>query len=174
MPSYQPPKKNTEYIFYTALVDAANRPDFKSSPTIASGDFKVSTDGGALANLSTIPAVTPSSSVMVKFTLSTSEMNGDNVTVVCVDAAGAEWDDLVINIQTAVRQIDDLTYLGVAIEGSTTLQQALTIMLAALAGKSSGGGTTAVAFRDVADGKNRISATVDVNGNRTSVTIDGS
>ncbi len=110
MPSYVLPKRAIEYIFYAALVDSANRPDFKDTPTIAAGDFQVSTDGSALTNLDTIPAVTPASSVMVKFTLSIAEMTGDNVTVVCIDAAGAEWDDLVINIQTAARQIDDLAY----------------------------------------------------------------
>ena len=110
MPSYVLPKRAIEYIFYVALVDSANRPDFKSSPTLAAGDFKVSKDGAALANLATLPTVTPASSVMVKITLSISEMTSDNVTVVCIDAAGAEWDDLVINIQTAARQIDDLSY----------------------------------------------------------------
>lgn len=90
------------------MASQATTNTFQSNPTIASGDFKVSTDGAALANLGTLPAVTPASSKMVKITLSTSEMNGDNVTVVCSDAAGAEWRDLVINIQTAAQQLDDL------------------------------------------------------------------
>jgi len=58
------------------------------------------------------------------------------------------------------------------VEGSMTLRQALRILLAASAGKSSGGGTSTVNYRDLADSKNRISATVDANGNRTSVTLD--
>jgi hypothetical protein len=110
MSGYFPPKINTEYIFYVSLVDSANRPYFKANPTIASGDFKLSTDGGSLTNLDTLPVVTPVSGVLVKFTLSTSEMNGNNATVVCIDEADAEWDDLVINIQTATRQIDDLAF----------------------------------------------------------------
>jgi len=60
------------------------------------------------------------------------------------------------------------------IEGSTTLRQALRLILATAAGKSSGGGTSVVTFRDMADSKNRISASVDANGNRTSVTRDAS
>lgn len=60
------------------------------------------------------------------------------------------------------------------LEGSLTLRQALRIMLAALAGKSAGGGTGTITYRDVADTKNRISATVDANRNRTAVTRDGS
>lgn len=108
MPSYIPPKKNTQFIFYVALQSQSNGNIMQSSPTIAAGDFKVSIDGGALANLATLPAVTPASSKMVKITLSTSEMNGDNITVVCSDASGAEWRDLVINIQTSAQQIDDI------------------------------------------------------------------
>lgn len=110
MATYFPPKINTQYIFYAALVSQANTKLMQVNPTIAAGDFKVSIDGGALANLGTLPAVTPSSSMMVKFTLSTSEMNGANITVVCSDAAGSEWCDAVFNIQTTARQIDDLAY----------------------------------------------------------------
>jgi hypothetical protein len=110
MATYQPPKKNIAYITYVSLVDQSNTKLMKSNPTIASGDFKVSIDGGALANLGTLPTVTPASGVMVKISLSTSEMNGDNITVVCSDAAGAEWCDLVMNLQTSARQVDDLAY----------------------------------------------------------------
>src|SRR5437870_1738921 len=104
MATYVPPKKNTQLIFYASLASQANTKLMQVNPTIAAGDFKVSTDGGSLANLGTLPVVTPASSAMVKFTLSTSEMNGDNVTVVCSDAAGAEWCDLTLNIQTTARQ----------------------------------------------------------------------
>lgn len=59
-------------------------------------------------------------------------------------------------------------------EGSITLKQAVNVMLAALAGKSNGSLTTTENFRDQADTKNRIAATIDASGNRTVVTIDGS
>ncbi|HEV8655646.1 MAG TPA: hypothetical protein VGR85_09065, partial [Candidatus Limnocylindria bacterium] len=66
--------------------------------------------GGASANITTLPTVTPASGVFVKVTLSATEMTADNVTVSFIDAAGAEWCDLLVNIQTAARQIDDLAY----------------------------------------------------------------
>lgn len=116
MATYVPPKKNVEYIFYIGLVSQANTKTLQSNPTIAAGDFKVSTDGGALANLGTLPAVTPASSKMVKVTLSAAEMNGDNITVVCSDASGAEWCDLIINFQTAANQVDDLAAALTAID----------------------------------------------------------
>ena len=59
------------------------------------------------------------------------------------------------------------------LEGSLTYEQAQRIMLAESAGKVSVSGTT-VTFRDQADTKDRITATVDANGQRTSVTVDGS
>ncbi len=59
------------------------------------------------------------------------------------------------------------------IESTLTFRQIVKIMLAALAGKSSGGGTATIVFRDVADTKPRITATADANGNRSAVTLDG-
>lgn len=109
MPTYVPPKKNTQFIFYGGLVSQADTKLLKSAPTIAAGDFKTALDGGTSANLGTLPTNTPGTQY-VKYTLSTTEMNGDNASVVCVDAAGAEWCDQFINIQTAARQIEDLSY----------------------------------------------------------------
>lgn len=93
---------------YIGLPSQANPNIFQSNPTLASGDFKVSTDGGSLGNPATLPTVTPASGKMVKVSLSSGEMNGDNITLVCSDASGAEWQDVIINIQTSAQQIDDI------------------------------------------------------------------
>lgn len=131
MATYVPAKRATEYITYIGLSSQSTPSTLQSNPTIAAGDFKVSKDGGALANLSTLPAVTPASSKMVKITLSSAEMTADNVTVICSDAAGAEWCDLLFTIQTSDNQIDDLptnaeltTALGTA-DDATLAQIAL-------------------------------------------------
>jgi hypothetical protein len=58
------------------------------------------------------------------------------------------------------------------IEGTLTVTQSLRLLLSALAGKLSGGGTTTLTFRDTADSKNRIVATVDSSGNRSGITTD--
>lgn len=110
MATYVPAKVSTQFVFFVSLVSQANTKLMQVNPTIAAGDFKVSIDGGALANLGTLPTVTPAAGSMVKITLSTTEMAGANATVVCSDAAGAEWCDLTINIPTAARQVDDLAY----------------------------------------------------------------
>ena len=66
--------------------------------------------------------------------------------------------------------VDDI--LDEVVENSKTLRQYLIIMKAALAGKSAGGGTSTNTFRDDADGKNVISAGVDSDGNRGSVSLN--
>lgn len=62
--------------------------------------------------------------------------------------------------------------LNAVIEPGFTLRSALRLMLAAMAGKVSGAGTTNVLIRDVNDTKNRLNATVDASGNRTAVVKD--
>jgi hypothetical protein len=57
------------------------------------------------------------------------------------------------------------------VETGLTLRQALRLVTAATAGKISGGGTATITIRNaVADGADRIVATVDTDGNRTAIT----
>jgi hypothetical protein len=98
---YNPPKKNEDFLFRVALEDFANPGSFKSNPTIAAGDFKVAVDATALANLTTLPSVSPASTVLVLVSLSASEMNGDVITIVGIDQTSPkEWADIVISIPT--------------------------------------------------------------------------
>lgn len=110
MASQYPPKKNTAYTFYVSLVSQANTKIFQANPTLASGDVKVAIDDGAPANLTTLPVVDADFTKRVKVAMSSAEMNGDNISVIFSDAAGAEWCDVTINLQTTARQIDDLAY----------------------------------------------------------------
>jgi hypothetical protein len=59
------------------------------------------------------------------------------------------------------------------IEAGMTAEEFLRIMLSVLAGKVSGAGSGTESFRDVADAKNRVVSTVDTEGNRTAVILDG-
>jgi len=58
-----------------------------------------------------------------------------------------------------------------AIEGYT-VREAYRLILATCVAKLAGAATTTVTIRDIADTKNRVSATVDASGNRTAVTLD--
>lgn len=57
-------------------------------------------------------------------------------------------------------------------EGTTTARQSVRLANSANGGKISGAATTNVLIRDVADTKNRVDATVDSNGNRSTVILD--
>ncbi|MEK6760107.1 MAG: hypothetical protein AABY51_10070 [Deltaproteobacteria bacterium] len=59
------------------------------------------------------------------------------------------------------------------VEGGLTARQLVRVMASALAGKASGGGTTTVTFTGVDGVTTRITATVDANGNRSAVTVNG-
>ena len=96
---YNPPVKNEEFICYVALRSRSTG-QFQVNPTIAAGDFKVKKDSGSPTNPGTLPAVDSASEIWVKVTLTATEMNADNVMIQAIDAAGAEWDDLVISIPT--------------------------------------------------------------------------
>ncbi len=85
------------------LTNRAARPSFKAAPTIAAGDFKISKDDGAFANLATLPSVLPAGGTSVKISLSATEMTANNIAIQCIDAAGAEWDDVFINIIPAAQ-----------------------------------------------------------------------
>lgn len=227
MPTYNTPKRGVAFKFYTGLVDQSNTKLLKANPTIASGDFQISKDGGAFANLTTLPSVNPAGSRAVMIDLSASEMAADNIVVQCVDASGAEWCEQMINLQTTASQLDDLAtasnlatvagYLDTeiaalisattasairaalglasadldtqlaalptaaenadaiwdeAVDGSTTARESMRLQNSALGGKATGMGTTTAVFRDLADTKARITATVDTDGNRSVVNRD--
>ncbi len=73
---------------------------FKVSPTLATGDFKIEKDGGAAANLATLPTVVPAGGSSLDVTFSAAELQAKQVTLRGVDAAGAEWDDVVVRVLT--------------------------------------------------------------------------
>ena len=97
MLSYAPPKRGEAFVFETALTSQATGTTFKSSPTLAAGDVKVRVDGGTLSNITTLPTA---SGKIVTDSLSAAEMTGDNISVIFSDAAGSEWCDQHIAIQT--------------------------------------------------------------------------
>lgn len=61
-----------------------------------------------------------------------------------------------------------------AVDGSLTARESVRLINSAAHGKASGLETTTAVYRDVADSKARITATVDEHGNRSAVTRDAS
>jgi len=90
------PVSGSNYTFTLSLFSQSTG-NVIQNPTIAAGDFNISTDGGALTPLSATPTVTPANSYIVEFNLTSEEVGTDHFTVVCVDAAGSEWKDVVFH-----------------------------------------------------------------------------
>ena len=98
---YNPPIKNEDFTIRISLEDFNTPGRFRNTPTLAAGDFKVDKDGGGLNNLTTLPTVSPASSVLVLVSLTATEMNADVVTIVCADQTNPpQWCDLTISIPT--------------------------------------------------------------------------
>lgn len=76
------------------------------------------------------------------------------------------------DIPTAAQNAAGLLDLAAGVETGLTLRQTLRLMAAVMVGKVSGAGTGTEVFRDVNDTKARVTATVDLDGNRTAITRD--
>lgn len=82
-------------------------------------------------------------------------------------AAHATTDAAIAGVPVA------LLDLAAGVETGLTLRQAMRLLAAASAGKLSGAATTTIVIRNaVADSKDRITATVDADGNRSAITVD--
>ena len=89
--------------------------------------------------------------------------------------ADAVWNELlsshsvVGSAGSAISQLLSTDIFQTIIENGYTFEQIIKIMVAVLAGKLSGGTTTTLRFRDLADTVDRIIVTVDDKANRTSI-----
>ena len=94
--AYNPPLRGVAYKFFVAMTSQANPKTFLNTPSFASGEVQVSKDGGALANITTLPTA---SGRLVEVNLSATEMTADNIAVQFLDG-NSEWCDLLVAIQT--------------------------------------------------------------------------
>ena len=84
------PIRNNPLTFNICLYSRSTG-ELLTNPTLQPQDFQVSTDGGAFANLSSAPTVSPASSGVVRLQLSSSEVGNDSFTVRMEDVSGGEW-----------------------------------------------------------------------------------
>ena len=94
---------------------------------------------------------------------------------VITNAAGTDIAADIIALKAVADALNDITVANVldgVIEGAYTLQDSLKIMLAYFGGKTSGGGTATVTFRDTGDSKDRVVLTVDADGDRSAAVLD--
>jgi hypothetical protein len=113
---------------YTFFVQCYKNGEVVTNPTLATGDVTISKDGGAFANLATLPVVAPAGGNQVQVDLSATEMNADEINIEFLDAAGAEWDYFSVNILTDTGAIisGTTTHIGPAMTASIVTNEILT------------------------------------------------
>ena len=160
--------------------------------TISQADIRLSKNGGNFAQSNNSAGATHHENGYYSVPLDTTDTNTLGTFRVAVSKSGAlpvwqdymvvpanVWDSMFgastlnVNVATLSSAAVD-SILDDPVEGSYTMRQLLRLMAAALFGKASGGGTATITFRDLGDSKDRITATVTSNGNRTTVVLDGS
>lgn len=98
---YNPPFKGGDLQLSVGVEDMSNPGSFKANPTIAAGDWKISKDDGAYANLTNLPTVAPSGSTDISIVLTTTEMNADKIVITGIDQTSPkEWADVKVCILT--------------------------------------------------------------------------
>lgn len=133
MASHVPPKKNdaSGFVTYVSLVSQANPFIFQVNPTLAAGDIKVAVDDAAPGNISAM-AVDADFTKRVKLTLSQAQTNGDVLTIICSDAAGAEWCDREITLHTSGQTLNEIDALIDAIKAVTDVESGVKAVVNAL------------------------------------------
>jgi hypothetical protein len=91
-----------------------------------------------------------------------------------LDTQLADIDADVLTRPTAVQNATELLDQAAGVEANLTVRQGFRLWSGALLGKASGLGTTTAIYRDTNDTVDRITATVDADGNRTAVVLDPS
>lgn len=119
--------------------------------------------------------------IQIEGTDATNQLNAATPSVTVSDKTGFSLSSAgVTAVQSGLAKTTDITALNdISVadilagetESGLTLAHAIQLMTSALALKASGGGTTTVTFRNYGDTKNRITMTVDANGNRSEVVV---
>lgn len=155
----------------TAIADVPTVAEFEAR-TIAAADYLIATD--TLAAVTAVGSVTGAvGSVTGAVGSVTGAVGSVTGAVGSIAAGGIAAASFAAGAVDAAALSDDAidAILDEVVEGTTTMRQMLRVFMAALAGKAAGGGTTTLTFRNIADNADRITATVDADGNRTAITL---
>jgi len=86
--------------------------------------------------------------------------------------SGSAWTEYGIPVKILANEITPAEILAAGDVDGYSLEETLKLCLSALAGKVSGAGTTTITIRSADDSADRIVATVDTDGNRSSITLN--
>lgn len=92
-------RRNVASVVRGIPIVAQSGGQLQSGATLASGDVKISKDGGSPVNTTNLPTEIGSSGVY-QLSLTQSEANADVLLIIGSDQAGSEWDDWLLYVDT--------------------------------------------------------------------------
>jgi len=180
---------NTIYTFRAPVIKA-NSTDLALTAdwTPIAGDVKVILDGGAAADITTLPTFISGTGIL-QWTLSAAETNATEIVVQVIDQGTKTIQDQVFIFRTpdystltsaqvtaavpTTAQIGTEVFDTQTVETGMSFRGAMRLVGAVLAGRRSGTGSGTETFNAaVTNAKARVTATIDANGNRTNVSTD--
>ncbi len=81
------------YVFTVSLLSQGSG-ELVTAPTLVRADVRISTDGGALVQLTDTPQEVPAGSGVVEVSLTADEVGSERFAIVFDDAIGNEWQQL--------------------------------------------------------------------------------
>lgn len=180
------PETKVASIANNAIAAAAIASDAITAAKVADGTIDAATFASGAITASAIAANALTAAKIATDAIGATQLAADAVTEIqsglstltaagvrsAVGLASANLDTQLDALPTAAENAAALLDITDGVETSITPRQAFRLILAAAAGKLSGAATTTIVIRNVGDTKDRITATVDANGNRSAVTTD--
>jgi len=151
----------------TLIKDIPTVAEFNARSIVAA-DYTIVADLGVVQTADHTAGIAAVKAETVLIVADTNELQGDWENT-------GRLDTLVDSIITDIGNLNNIAVAditGVEVDNDGTaisLAGAFKLILSTLSGESSGGGTTTITFRDIADTKDRVVVTVDANGNRTNI-----
>lgn len=163
---------NVTYFGGSAGTFASGRPEVNTAYAAGTAWNLGAIGASTLAN-DTITAAKIAADAITAAKIASDAINSSKIASSALSAAKFAAGALDANALAtdAVAEIVAAVFANV-VDGSVTFEQLLRGYASALMGKASGLGTSTAIYRDLADSKARLTATVDADGNRTAVTKD--
>lgn len=155
-----------------AITAAKIATDAIDADALADGAITAATFAAGAIDASAIADDAIDAGAIAANAITAAKIASDAITAAKIATGAIDADALAADAANEIA--DALLDRSAGIETNRTLRQGLRLMLSALVGKASGLETTTAVFRDTNDTTDRITATVDEDGNRSAVTLDAS
>jgi hypothetical protein len=175
----------SQEVLLGPFLDSTDGDSEEAGLTIANTDILIWKCGGASPAAKNSGGATHTSNGIYLATLDATDTNTCGSMMLYCHMAGAlfvkqpcmvlpqnVYDSLVLGTDYLLTDLSTTGLDTTIVEGTITVKQALKVLLGVIAGKSNGGNTPNLVYRDTSDTLDRVKMVADGSKNRTSVTLD--